>query len=365
MAMTFIVDDTAAAIKVCGAEGNDNFLIGRVLKTKTVMVDGEEVQVIDDTDADGDGEIDGITAGVRYNGIFYGGRGDDYFEVNRNIGTLDLFGESGDDTFFLKAHRVVSPEGKDSELEGGDVATGAGGEDGSTNEKDKDVLLSYIQNNRVSIVGGSGFDTIVIAGTATDDEFYIYIDNEGRQYLYGAGIKLDNVDGIERLALVAGAGDDKIWLYGLKEGLSLLLNLGSGNDVIYLGESQEFSVTYPASSAAYTVSQQVLQEIVDSTETVTDNINLVRRDSLYKDSVDPSADRKRAFREFYKKWFPNGASSGKLILAMSTGICWKPTLRFLLMFMEVIQNVYEPDFLPYTPAKFEAYLVNSNTIMLS
>ena len=54
---------------------------------------------------------DGITPGVSFNGYFYGGSGDDYFEVNHNVGELQLFGESGDDTFFLKAQLQDSSDG--------------------------------------------------------------------------------------------------------------------------------------------------------------------------------------------------------------------------------------------------------------
>ncbi len=240
---------------------------------------GQEIQIIDDADTDGDGIGDGITAGVSYNANFYGGSGDDYFEVNHNIGELELYGESGDDTFFLKAHLVETTPDEYSEAAGGNITTGAGDDEGNVAEKDKDVLLDYIENNRVEIYGGSGFDTIVIAGTALADEFHIYTDNDGQQYLYGAGIKLDNIDSIERLALVTGAGDDQVWLYGLDESLSLMLNLGSGNDRVQLGGAQqEFEVTYPESSASYTLTQTVLQEILTNTHIDTDNISLVRRD---------------------------------------------------------------------------------------
>ena len=56
---------------------------------------GDEVDVIDG--------LDNATAGVSFNAEFYGGAGNDYFEVSHNVGTLKLFGEGGDDTFFLKA----------------------------------------------------------------------------------------------------------------------------------------------------------------------------------------------------------------------------------------------------------------------
>ena len=124
------------------------------------------------------------------------------------------------------------------------------------------MLINYIENNRVEIFGGSGFDTVVVAGTALDDTFYIFTDNDGRQYLYGAGLKLENIDGIERLAVITGAGNDTVYLYGLDERLTLLLNLGSGDDRLIVGGPEEtFHVTYPASNAVYTVQQQILTDV--------------------------------------------------------------------------------------------------------
>ena len=71
-------------------------------------------------------------------------------------------------------------------------------------DDDEDILIDYVEKNRVEIFGGSGFDTVVVAGTALDDDFYIFTDNDNRQYLYGAGLKLENIDGIERLGLSLG-----------------------------------------------------------------------------------------------------------------------------------------------------------------
>jgi len=106
----------------------------------------------------------------------------------------------------------------------------------------------------VEVFGGSGFDTVVVAGTEVSDTFYIFTDNDGRQYLFGAGLKLENLDGIKRLALLTGAGNDTVYLYGLSPNLNLLLNLGSGADrLIVGGEEHKFNVTYPVSSAVYTV----------------------------------------------------------------------------------------------------------------
>ena len=89
--------------------------------------------------------------------------GDDYFEVNHNIGELKLYGESGDDTFFLKAI-LQEKDGQAVESQGGDIAAGAGDDQGNIDEKDNDTLIDYVENNRVEIIGGSGFDTVVVAG---------------------------------------------------------------------------------------------------------------------------------------------------------------------------------------------------------
>ena len=136
---------------------------------------GDEVDVIDG--------VDNATAGVSFNAEFYGGDGQDYFEVSHNVGTLKLFGEGGDDTFFLKALLVEKDVVGAGEADGGNLTVGAGDAQGATGKKDHDTLIDYIRNNRVEIYGGSGFDTLVVAGTAVADTFYIFTDNEGTQYL--------------------------------------------------------------------------------------------------------------------------------------------------------------------------------------
>ena len=137
---------------------------------------------------------------------------------------------------------------------------------------------------------------MVVAGTAINDTFYIFNDNDGRQYLFGAGIKLENIDGIERLALVTGAGNDTVYLYGLNEELSLLINMGSGDDRLLLGgEEQKFDVTYPASSAIHTVEHGQLRDKLVGSE--------LRYNDVYfqKRSLE-LPDKQTAFNAFYQKW---------------------------------------------------------------
>ena len=273
---TFISDDSMAAMKVYGDRGNDNFLIGRVLNTVRIDYEDTLIDVVDG--------MDSATPGVSFNADFFGGRGDDYFEVNHNVGVLRMFGEAGDDMFFLKAllvlHDLVAVE-----ADGGTLSAGAGDINGIKEAGDKDTLIDYIENNRIEIYGGSGFDTVVVAGTAIDDQFYIFTDNDGTQYFYGAGIKLENIDSIERIALLAGAGDDEVYLYGLTEEMNLIIHLGSGDDKIVVGgPSRTFEVTYPSSHAVYTIKQNIVRETtakdLDTNDLLLNDILLVKRLSL-------------------------------------------------------------------------------------
>ncbi|MBT4013358.1 MAG: calcium-binding protein, partial [Planctomycetaceae bacterium] len=86
---TFISDDSMASMKVYGDRGNDNFLIGRVLNTVRIPESVGSDVLIDVVDG-----LDSATPGISYNADFFGGRGDDYFEVNHNVGVLRMFGEA-------------------------------------------------------------------------------------------------------------------------------------------------------------------------------------------------------------------------------------------------------------------------------
>ena len=358
---TFIADDTMAAVNVYGDEGNDNFLIGRVLKTRTVETDQGVVEVVDNRDPD----APGITNGVSYNATFYGGFGDDYFEVNHNVGMLDLFGEAGDDTFFLKAHLELNPDDntKAQEIDGGLLTAGAGSDNGTVNEDDKDTLIDYVENNRVNIFGGSGFDSIVIAGTSFADQFYIYTDDEGQQYLYGAGIKLTNIDGIERLALVTGAGKDEVWLYGLDESLSLYLNLGSDDDQVYIGgEAEQFTVTYPQSSAVFTVGQELLTEVLKETSKKYDSISLVKRQFQTSKQDGITFDQAQAmFRNFLTTWF--GGDFSKVAITPTQWKLLETNLATALYhYQKAISGASGSD-IKYGSDRFDAYQDNTSDFL--
>lgn len=249
----FIVDNNTEQLKVYGDVGEDSFFIGNVIRTVewTVPETGEVIDIID-------GET-GISDGVTVQSQFFGGEQDDYFEVNRNRGRLALYGDNGDDTFFLRAHLVESGD----ELESDKVSASAGDVDGNVADSDNDALVNYLRNNEVDIIGGGGFDTLIIAGTATADTFYIFtefVDGEEIQRIYGAGLNVARIDSVERLMILTAGGDDKVYLYGTLEGQELLINTGGGDDTVYVGgDSIDFTIEIPAATnvEAVPLSEQV------------------------------------------------------------------------------------------------------------
>ncbi|MEH6909626.1 MAG: DUF4347 domain-containing protein [Oceanicoccus sp.] len=262
----FIVDDSTLELNIYGEEGNDQFFVGRVKATEQYINElGREFTLVTD-----------ITDGVRVTSYFYGGVGDDYFEVNHNVAEIFLYGEDGDDVFYLKAH-LERKNGAESELASKDVSLSAGNADGEVNENDNDALFSYVKNNKVHILGGGGFDSLVIGGTDGDDEFYIFtevVDGREVQRLYGAGLVVEEIDSIERFVILTGAGDDTVYVYGTLEGQQLMINTGSsydpnkGDRVVFGGDAKNFEIDLPASADT----QKYIGNIyIDGPEMLTNN----------------------------------------------------------------------------------------------
>ncbi len=238
----FIVDNNTEQLKVYGDVGEDSFFIGNVKRTVEWTPPGQDspIDIID-------GET-GISDGVTVQSEFFGGEQDDYFEVNRNRGRLSLYGDNGDDTFFLRAHLI----GDGTEIESEKVSASAGDENGEVADSDNDALVNYLRNNEVDIIGGGGFDTLVVAGTALADDFYVFtefVDGVEVQRIYGAGLAISRIDSVERLMILTAGGDDNVYLYGTLAGQELLVNTGGGDDTIYVGgDTQRFEVEIPAAT---------------------------------------------------------------------------------------------------------------------
>ncbi|MEO1201383.1 MAG: calcium-binding protein, partial [Pseudomonadota bacterium] len=238
----FIVDNNTEQLKVYGDVGEDSFFIGNVKRTVAWTPPGQDtpIDIID-------GET-GISDGVTVQSEFFGGEQDDYFEVNRNRGRMSLYGNNGDDTFFLRAHLI----GDGTEIESEKISASAGDENGEVADSDNDALVNYLRNNEVDIIGGGGFDTLIVSGTALADDFYVFtevVDGVEVQRIFGAGLAVSRIDSVERLMILTAGGDDNVYLYGTLPGQELLINTGGGDDTIFVGgDTQAFQVEIPAAT---------------------------------------------------------------------------------------------------------------------
>jgi len=229
----FISDSTSTQVDVFGDGDDDLFYIGSVLGTSTELVEGQEVTIVTE-----------ITDGANVNGsAFFGGEGDDYFEVNHNVADIGLYGDNGDDTFFIKALLTLDDDGELLDLDAGNTTVSGVSQDENNDTREVDVdTLVYVENANVSIDGGAGFDSVAVVGTVLADTFYVFAEEDEEtgeivQRIYGAGLKLQKLLNIERLQLLTGGGDDTVYLYGVDMGLvgDMVIKTGSGSDLVQVG----------------------------------------------------------------------------------------------------------------------------------
>jgi Ca2+-binding RTX toxin-like protein len=240
----FIIADTAMEINFHGQADGDEFNIGQVLSTEILhdvwlFADGT-VAPANDPNAVFYDEIviaADMTNGVSFEARFYGGDGDDYFEVNHNLAEIWLNGEADNDRFVINAHLTNDEH---SNIAGG----------GGSNS------IEYVQNAKVFIDGGTGFDTVVINGTSIADTFIIttvfeeLTDIDGDplgtfgwvQKVVGAGLQIGKIANVERLEINGAGGGDHIHVFATLPGMDLVITGGGGDDTIYLA-GDEVSVT--------------------------------------------------------------------------------------------------------------------------
>ncbi|ANG63895.1 hypothetical protein A8C75_16365 [Marinobacterium aestuarii] len=240
----FISDSTESQIDVYGDAGDDQFYIGSVLTTDTVLVEGQEVTIVLE-----------ITDGANVNNSnFFGGEGDDYFEVNHNVADIGLYGDNGNDTFFIKALLTLDDDGELLDLDSGVSSVSGVSQDPTADTREVDVdTLVYVENANIIINGGAGFDSVALVGTVLSDTFYVFVERDpvtgdSVQRIYGAGVKLQKLLNIERLQLLTGGGDDTVYLYGVDMGLigDMVIKTGSGSDLVQIGgPEQVINLNYP------------------------------------------------------------------------------------------------------------------------
>ncbi|MDB4488087.1 hypothetical protein N9032_00960, partial [bacterium] len=228
--------------------GDDQFYVGSVIDTEEVSVEGKVIEVVTE-----------ITKGTSSQMNFYGGAGDDYFEVNHNTADIKLYGDNGDDTFFIKALLTLNGDEELVELDSSSATvSGVSGEgsdvtqkgDSDTRQVDVDALV-YVQNAKIKIDGGAGFDSVAVVGTVLADTFYVFTEEvagETVQRIYGAGVKLEELLNIERIQILTGAGDDRVYIYGIDMGpvADMVVNTGTGSDTVYFGGGElTFDINFP------------------------------------------------------------------------------------------------------------------------
>ncbi len=149
-----------------------------------------------------------------------GGTGNDTFEVDHNSAMLYLHGGAGISLFILNTFLVLRNNPSDpSQITNLNTIFG-----GSGNNR-----YEYLQNAPVDIVGGSGYNTIVIVGTPIGDTFVI-----GNNYIAGAG-RMVNFSNIQSIEVDSAGGDDTIYVLATDPNLTTTINGGPGDNTIHIG----------------------------------------------------------------------------------------------------------------------------------
>jgi Ca2+-binding RTX toxin-like protein len=174
---------------------------------RSVATDVQNINLTSDRD---DIELLQITRGFLSKGIThavtaFGGENQDTFIVYSNKAVLRMEGESGNDTFVIRAFIAED-----------DIIAEGGGDDDH---------FEYNINAPVSINGGLGFDTVVVIGTEREDAFIISKDG-----VFGAGLTV-TVDGVEEALEIDGLeGDDQFFILSTRDNVVTTVIGGLGSD---------------------------------------------------------------------------------------------------------------------------------------
>jgi Ca2+-binding RTX toxin-like protein len=188
----FIVDDTSAPVELNSGAGDDTIEFGQLFGSDRQP---PEVALGDEMTGAGamfDTERGWLSPGSGAEAWVHAGDGADKVIVNASQGLLHLFGEGGDDSFWVYASSAASPVG------------------------------GY------SIVGGGGTDTATFIGSDASDVFVI--DKDGVQ---GGGLGGGELT-IEKLQITGAGGDDHFYVLGTPAGAVTTIFGGTGSDTFDL-----------------------------------------------------------------------------------------------------------------------------------
>ena len=78
-------------------------------------------------------------------------------------------------------------------------------------------------------------NTFILEGTEINDQFVVYVDDDGVQQIKGAGVDMGSIQNVQNIQINAIDGDDTIYIYGVNAETRLTVNAGRGNDTIQIG----------------------------------------------------------------------------------------------------------------------------------
>ncbi len=210
-----LVNDTAVPTFIAFGSGTDNIQVGTVPlipDTSNRTLEYPNGVPVVNTNAMTNGNSNDLFA--------MGGSGNDTFEVNHNSAMLYLHGGSGINVFVLNTFLVLRNDASNpNAITNLDTLIGGTGSN----------RYSYLQNAPVDIIGGTGYNTIVVVGTPLADTFVV-----GNNFIAGAGIFLTftNVQSIE---IDGAGGNDTIYVMATNASFSITVGGGSGDNTIDIG----------------------------------------------------------------------------------------------------------------------------------
>ena len=202
-----LINDTAVPTIINFGNGNDNAVVGTVPlipDTGNRTLDFPNGVPVVNTKA--------MTNGNSNDLFIMGGSGDDTFEVDHNSAMLYLHGGVGHQSVPAQdlpgaAQQSVQPQ-PDHESEH-DLRRLA-----------ETTATSTFRTLPVDIVGGSGYNTIVIVGTPIGDTFIV-----GNNYIAGAG-RIVNFSNIQSIEVDGAGGNDTIYVLATNPNLTITVNGG-------------------------------------------------------------------------------------------------------------------------------------------
>jgi Ca2+-binding RTX toxin-like protein len=204
---TVTMDDNRTYTLIQGGGGKDTFQVGQIYQSQRDANAGVAAGDVFATTLTTQGYL---SNGVSFETTILGGAGNSTFDVYRNVGRLDLDGQTGNDTFVIRAFASNSAQTA--------VHAGSGTD-----------TIEYVANADISIDGGTGNDTLEFIGTEFDDTFDITADG-----IYGLG-RTVLFQGITNVIIDGDAGNDLFYVTGTAAGETLTLWGGIGSAQFIVG----------------------------------------------------------------------------------------------------------------------------------